>query len=177
MFITPQVSHAETRQKSPRHDSHVNHIFLAPPAPPLLTRRPHHPASPVEYYRFPTSIHPDLGELLEDRWKKIPYGSRNAYITGLIIFDLMAQRDHRVTRPLMDSPTRVRDAFIAELKEKYRAGIRMDDSGWAEKLFQKLVAEEVARIEQERLQAEAEKETAPPATPKQKRPAKAKPKS
>lgn len=65
---------------------------------------------------------PWLAEAAEYRVKALKYQAFNAYVTGLIRYDLMVQGDHSITLPIAQSHPEERDKIDAELLELTKLG-------------------------------------------------------
>ena len=64
----------------------------------------------------------DLADAAEMRAKQLGYPSWNAYIKGLIRYDLMVQGEHSVTLPVARMRPEEQDKIDAELLERTREG-------------------------------------------------------
>jgi len=65
---------------------------------------------------------PWLAEAAEHRVKNLKYQAFNAYVTGLIRYDLMVQGDHSITLPIAQSHPAERDKIDEELLELTKQG-------------------------------------------------------
>ena len=68
-----------------------------------------------------TKLPGDLAEAAEQRAKSLGYPSWNAYVKGLIRYDLMVQGNHDVTKPMaslsLDEQAKI-DAHLLDLSKK-----------------------------------------------------------
>lgn len=69
-----------------------------------------------------TKLPYDLADAAEMRAKQLGYPSWNAYIKGLIRYDLMVQGSHTVTLPIARMRPEEQDRIDAELLERTREG-------------------------------------------------------
>lgn len=65
---------------------------------------------------------PDLAEAIEIRAKQAGYASTNAYVKGLLRYDLLVQGDHSVTLPISQSRPEEQDEVDAKLLRLTKAG-------------------------------------------------------
>lgn len=68
-------------------------------------------ASETRSIRLPKA----LADALELRSRNLQYSSFNAYVLGVLIYDLLVQGPHTLTGPLMDAPARQRDELYQKL--------------------------------------------------------------
>jgi hypothetical protein len=69
-----------------------------------------------------TKLPYDLADAAEMRAKQLGYPSWNAYIKGLIRYDLMVQGSHSVTLPIAQMRPEDQDRIDAELLDRTREG-------------------------------------------------------
>ena len=69
-----------------------------------------------------TKLPYDLADAAEMRARQLGYPSWNAYIKGLIRYDLMVQGGHSVTLPIARMRPEEQDKIDAELLERTREG-------------------------------------------------------
>lgn len=65
---------------------------------------------------------PDLAEAAEQRAKSLGYPSWNAYVKGLIRYDLLVQGPHTITLPWAGMPLAEQDKIDARLLEMTKTG-------------------------------------------------------
>lgn len=110
------------------------------PDPSLFKRR-----------RFTVNVPHVLVAKMLERKNKERYSSDSNYLLGLIAFDVLCQREHRLTGPLMREPRHIQDKVFEQLAKDFPdKGFeewirRKNAAGW----FESRVAELVAQAKQE----------------------------
>lgn len=99
----------------------------------------------LDPYRVTVNFPAELKEELQARWQQLGYPSMSAWVTGLAIFDLYCDREHKVTLPLMKEPAYIRDKILVELKERLKDPNLERPGGWFDRLLKKLIEEERQR--------------------------------
>lgn len=69
-----------------------------------------------------TKLPPDLADAAELRARALGYASWNAYIKGLIRYDLLVQGDHLLSLPWSQQPPDAQDEIDAHLLKLTRRG-------------------------------------------------------
>lgn len=96
---------------------------------------------PQKTVRLVGYIPGEVQSLVKRRIKEEKYTSESAYVNGLVIFDLMCRRKHKVTAELMRQPQWVRDEVIAQLVRDYDKPDADRPGGWFDRQIEERVAE------------------------------------
>lgn len=87
-----------------------------------------------------TKLPPDLADAAEIRAQSLGYSSWNAYIKGLIRYDLMVQGEHSVSLPISRMRPEEQDHIDAELLQRTKDG-KGKRGQWLEKALKELAGE------------------------------------
>lgn len=92
-------------------------------------------------YRVTVNLPRELEQIFKARVRELKYPSESAFLVGLVLFDLLSKRDHRLTGSLMREPQWSRDQFIAEVVKTYELDPGPKDDGWFDRTVKEIIAE------------------------------------
>jgi hypothetical protein len=97
-----------------------------------------------------TKLPADLADAAELRSKQLGYPSWNAYIKGLIRYDLMVQGSHTVTLPVAQMRLEDQDKIDAELLARTNEGKGVRGQ-WLEHAIRRIAGEDKASVVKEKI--------------------------